>query len=777
MLPIARWLVHTRGFSVIPIDHPDATHYPDDPKKIGKVPIGPWLAFQVARPSDDNLVSWFGNGTPQNLALVMGAISNLVAVDADTPSALAWTIAHLPATPMRTKTARGEHWFFRHPGVPVPNRARIRVAGGESLAIDVRGDGGYVVAPTSKHVSGVIYERCGEWPAVAALPVFDPAWLEPEKPDAPGDETRHVRRAHERTDRTVHEHQLRRARAYLDAIPPAIEGQGGDAHTFQVCCKLVRGFDLSDADARDLLHQWNQRCAPPWSERELEEKIDGARKYGDEPIGGRIGTHAFTTTRGSTATDAPEPPSERRPLGVIGDGRTVRLVAASTITVRPVRWLWADRLALGTLGLLGGREGIGKTILAYTHAAAVTRGTLPGACFGTPRAVIVAATEDSWEHTIVPRLMAAGADLDRVFRVDVVTSEGADTTLSMPLDLPALKRAVEDVRAVLIILDPLLSRLSSALDTHKDAEVRIALEPLVAIAHATDACILGLIHVNKSASSDVLTLLMGSRAFAAVARSVLFVMTDPEDESRRLLGQAKNNLGRTDLPTLAFRIVGVKVADTPEGEVWTGKLDWLGESDRSIQDAIETATEAAGDRTATSEAGDWLADYLSTQDNRTAESEAVKREGKLAGHSADALKRARRKIRVGCDSHGFPRRTVWILPVGAPAGRLHPTAPTAPTALTGVGETSIDPPTGYQLAQSAQSAQSDDGPHTRATTGGPIAAPRASRPTEDPVFNPQAAFSHDAATSPDGHTGSAVDTGPAGPSPSPEGDGWGQVQP
>lgn len=143
--------------------------------------------------------------------------------------------------------------------------------------------------------------------------------------------------------------------------------------------------------------------------------------------------------------------------------------------------------------------------------------------------------------------------------------------------------------------------------------MRLALEPLVSLADRTAATVVGLIHVNKSTSADPLTTLMASRAFAAVARSALFVVADPDDEQTRLLGLAKNNLGRMDLPTLAFQITGEKVADTPEGEVWTGRLDWTGETSRTIRDALETASATSGDRTATSEAADWLHDYLMTE--------------------------------------------------------------------------------------------------------------------------------------------------------------------
>ncbi len=369
--------------------------------------------------------------------------------------------------------------------------------------------------------------------------------------------------------------------------------------------------------------------------------------------------------------------------------RQVRLTPASAITVRPVRWLWRDRVPLGALSLTAGREGIGKSILESTLAAEVTCGRLDGLHKGHPKSVIIAATEDSWEHTIVPRLMAAGADLSRVFRVDVITTDLVETSLSLPRDLVALEQEITEHDVALVILDPLMSRLDASLDTHKDSEVRRALEPLVTLADRTGTSVVGLIHVNKASSTDPLTMLMGSRAFAAVARAVLFVMRDPDDEGTRLLGQAKNNLGSTDLPTLTFRVAGVKAADTPEGEVWTGKLEWTGETTRSIRETLDVAAESSGDRTAAQEAGDWLLDYL-TEQGGIAESGAAKEVGKAAGHSIDALKRARRLHKVTVESRGFPRRTYWVHPpVGAAAGRLAPTAPTAPTALTApTGETS-----------------------------------------------------------------------------------------
>ena len=82
--------------------------------------------------------------------------------------------------------------------------------------------------------------------------------------------------------------RLERARRYVAALPPAIGGSHGDLHTFRVCCRLVRGFALNDGEALALLQEWNIRCQPQWTDRELEQKIAGARRYGREPIGGLL---------------------------------------------------------------------------------------------------------------------------------------------------------------------------------------------------------------------------------------------------------------------------------------------------------------------------------------------------------------------------------------------------------------------------------------------------------------------------------------------------------
>jgi hypothetical protein len=380
--------------------------------------------------------------------------------------------------------------------------------------------------------------------------------------------------------------------------------------------------------------------------------------------------------------------------------RRIVLTAAADIRPRRVAWLWDGRIALGTLALLAGRQGLGKSTLAYWLTAQVTRGTLPGEFHGFPRGVLVCATEDSWEHTIVPRLIGAAADLTRVHRIEVLTGKNVHAGLQLPMDNQAAEEAAHYTGAALLLLDPIISRLGD-LDTHRDAEVRRALEPIVAVAARTHMAILGLIHHNKSGAADPLQLVMGSTAFSAVARSVHSVIPDPEDDTdtRRLFGTPKNNLGRTNLPTLAFSVVPHPVP-TDDGTAWTGRIEWDGEHEGSIADAMRQSRDSGDDRSATSEAADWLQDHLTIQGGSD-EWSNIKREGSKAGHSESTLKRAKAKLRLGSRTSGYPRTSVWSLPSEPPLG------PQSGQPLRGDDLTELNEPNGDHSVHSVHSVQSD----------------------------------------------------------------------
>lgn len=257
-----------RGLSVIPIPRPRPGAAPGTPGD-GKVPALAWRAYQTRRPTEDELRRWFS--AERNLGVITGRVSGVIVIDADSPEAVRWIVRHLPRTPWQTRTARGIHAWYRHPGTLVRNRARIETRDGR-LAIDVRGDGGFVVGPGSVHASGVEYERGGDWSAPREnLPVFWLGWLQRPGPRHP------TRPPSSRPSGDV----VERARRYLRATPRPTIGRGSDAATFIAACRLTRGFGIEATAAVALLQEW----APDFDAWWLTRKVHSAIQYGEEPIG------------------------------------------------------------------------------------------------------------------------------------------------------------------------------------------------------------------------------------------------------------------------------------------------------------------------------------------------------------------------------------------------------------------------------------------------------------------------------------------------------------
>ena len=259
------------GLSVIPVPRP-RPEVPPGTVGDGKVPAIAWKEFQGRRASEQEIREWFN--TEQNIAVVTGTISGVVVVDADSSEATRWIVRHLHRTPWQTRTSRGYHMWYQHPGGTVRNRARIETRDGR-LAIDVRGDRGYVIAPGSLHASGQWYQWGGDWSVPRErLPVFWRGWLQkPSRPSTP-------RPPSNRPTGDV----IERARRYLATIPKPELGRGSDQATLYVACKLARGFAISEADAAALIWEW-AGGREGWTLDWVERKVRNAVQYGSEPIG------------------------------------------------------------------------------------------------------------------------------------------------------------------------------------------------------------------------------------------------------------------------------------------------------------------------------------------------------------------------------------------------------------------------------------------------------------------------------------------------------------
>jgi RecA-family ATPase len=244
---------------------------------------------------------------------------------------------------------------------------------------------------------------------------------------------------------------------------------------------------------------------------------------------------------------------ELRKLADEVEGSALRVRPASSITPRQAEWLWQDRVPMAALTLLVGRQGLGKSTLSIHLAARVSRGQL-----GRPPAdVLIASAEDAPEYTIVPRLIAAGADMDRVNIIDI-ESDGVVASIEIPTDLDRVAEAIDSHNAEFVIVDPVSAHLAQHVDSHKDHSVRTALGPVSRLALATGAAIVGIGHLNKGGGGYVLDRVGGSVGFTAAARSVLLFAADPnsdEDSPDRVLAHAKSNMSELAVP-LRYRVEG-----------------------------------------------------------------------------------------------------------------------------------------------------------------------------------------------------------------------------
>lgn len=227
----------------------------------------------------------------------------------------------------------------------------------------------------------------------------------------------------------------------------------------------------------------------------------------------------------------------------------VVLECGSCITLRPIDWLWRGWLPRGKLCLLAGQPGTGKTTLAIAMAATVTiGGQFPDGDSCTAGNVLIWSGEDDVADTLMPRLLAAGADAARCFFVRSANVDGESVPFDPARDLVQLLEAIKTIGGVdLLIVDPVVSAVTG--DSHKNTEVRRALQPLVDLAAATNAAVVGISHFSKGGQGqDPTQRVIGSVAFAAVARIVMVAAKVKSDDGKdaRILARSKSNIGADD---------------------------------------------------------------------------------------------------------------------------------------------------------------------------------------------------------------------------------------
>lgn len=233
------------------------------------------------------------------------------------------------------------------------------------------------------------------------------------------------------------------------------------------------------------------------------------------------------------------------------------MTRASEVKPKPVRWLWLDRIPPGKITLFAGDPDVGKTCVAIDLAARVTTASIwpDGARRSTaPGSVIVLSAEDEPEDTLVPRLMAAGADLTRVHFLKGRRGLKAGITTEITLhDIEAIQDAMVQAGDVkLVVVDPVSSYLGD-INGHTNAEVRVLLSRLARLAGRRQVSIVLITHLNKGNNSAAIYRSIDSIAFVAAPRAAWLFARDKENPNRRLMLRLKGNLAK-DSGGLAYEL-------------------------------------------------------------------------------------------------------------------------------------------------------------------------------------------------------------------------------
>ena len=270
---------------------------------------------------------------------------------------------------------------------------------------------------------------------------------------------------------------------------------------------------------------------------------------------------------------------------------TVKIIRMSDVELTPVEWLWKPYLPFGKLSVLQGNPGEGKTYFAMHLAAACTNGKLlPNMERMEPFNVIYQTAEDGLGDTVKPRLIEAGADLDRVLVID-------DSEVQLTLSDERIEKAIVENNARLVIIDPIQAYLGADVDMNRANEVRPIFMRLGQVAQRTGCAILLIGHLNKAAGMQSLQRGLGSIDIAAAVRSVMFIGKLKHDPTMRILTHEKSSLAPPGA-SLAFSL------GDEGGFRWVGEYDITAdEMLSSIEPQRETKTQQAKDLICTLLAG------------------------------------------------------------------------------------------------------------------------------------------------------------------------------
>jgi putative DNA primase/helicase len=443
-----------------------------------------------------------------------------------------------------------------------------------------------------------------------------------------------------------------------EKLSPSDEKQYG-ATAAQILRDAKRGVALASDDARLAVFQQAaavlaEAVAGQW----LPKNVMVDRLYDIAMAHGFFGRDQYDIQEmiGEYSAKVPAPISTAV-LPPLSSPPGLDVVCMADVKPSAIDWLWLYWIAIGKVHVLAGEGGRGKSTILCSTTAITTTGTKwpDGAYASQPGSVIILAAEDDVEDTLAPRLMAAGADLSRVFVIRSVFDDNRRRGFSLQADLERLEAEIlKHDNVKLVIIDPISSYLGKV-DSHKNADVRSVLEPLGEMAARLRVAVICNNHFSKG-GGNANSRIIGSVAFVNQARAAFIVTPDEDDETRMLLIPSKMNIAPIR-HGLAYRIEGCLV-EFEGKEIATSRIMFESTPITITADQALAALDGNSEnRSEKSEAIDFLMDALG---NGPVSAKDMKKEAAGAGISSKSLRSAREALGIKPEKTGFGGEGGWV---------------------------------------------------------------------------------------------------------------------
>jgi len=341
-------------------------------------------------------------------------------------------------------------------------------------------------------------------------------------------------------------------------------------------------------------------------------------------------------------------------------------VRASDVVAVPLDWLWKGHLLRGSLEMMTGLPDIGKSQVHCHHAACVTTGReWPDGTNGVPRGnVIMLTAEDNAAQILKPRLLAAGADCERVVFLQRIRKDKKNRMFLLGEDLEELEQLIADTGDVrLVTIDPITAYMGGgkSFDSHRATDVRNQLGPLSEMAERTNVAFSAITHPAKNAGPRAIDHFLGSQAYIAAARLGHLCVAETDDDGngqrrptgRSLFASAKHNVTEQRIPAIAYQFEVIDVGD----QIKAPRIVWGQPVDITADEALAATSTARGQQ---SNVATFLLDILA---NGPVPKTIIEERATVRGFSKDQLDRAKKKMGVvSFKEKVLQGRSFWALP-------------------------------------------------------------------------------------------------------------------